>query len=103
MAGAAQADRAERDAGGSHSGSRYFRRDRPVGAIQTAAPSFRVEVSPINARDAGEIERALAVFARPSNRGLILATSPAAHVHHDLLGTLAARHKLPGIYFATFF
>jgi hypothetical protein len=72
------------------------------GAIQTAAPSFGVEVSPINVRDAGEIERAVAVFALSSNRGLILATSPAAYVHHNLIVTLAARHKLPAIYFARF-
>ena len=58
------------------------------GAIQTAAPSFGVEVSPINVRDAGEIQRAVAVFALSSNRGLILATSPAAYVHHDLIVTL---------------
>ena len=62
-----------------------------------------MEVSPINVRDAGEIERAVAVFALSSNRGLILATSPAAYVHHDLIVTLAARHKLPAIYFARFF
>jgi putative tryptophan/tyrosine transport system substrate-binding protein len=73
------------------------------GAIQTAAPLFGVEVSPINVRDAGEIERAVAVFALSSNRGLILTTSPAAYVHHDLIVTLAARHKLPAIYFARSF
>lgn len=50
------------------------------GSIQTAAPSFGVEVSPNNVRDAGEIQRAVAVFALSSNRGLILATSPAAYV-----------------------
>jgi putative ABC transport system substrate-binding protein len=64
------------------------------GAIQTAAPSFGVEVNPINVRDAGEIERAVAAFALSSNRGLILTTSPAAYVHHDLIVTLAARHKI---------
>jgi putative ABC transport system substrate-binding protein len=65
------------------------------GAIQTAAPPFGVEVSPINVRDAGEIERAVAAFALSSNRGLILTTSPAAYVHRDLIIALAARHKLP--------
>jgi hypothetical protein len=104
MAGAAQADRAERDAGGSHSGDPAISAGiGQWGAIQTAAPSFGVEVSPNNVRDAGEIQRAVAVFALSSNRGLILATSPAAYVHHDLIVTLAARHKFPSIYFARFF
>ena len=34
------------------------------GVIQSVAPSLRVEVSPVNVRDAGEIERAIAAFAR---------------------------------------
>ena len=74
------------------------------GAIQTAAPSFGVEVSPINVRDdAGDIERAVAAFARASNCGLILTGSAWAGVHRNLIITLAARHKLPAVYFERFF
>jgi putative ABC transport system substrate-binding protein len=66
--------------------------------IQTVAPSLRVEVSPINMGDAGEIERAVASFARTSNGGLIVPGSSLAVLHRDLIITLAARHKLPAIY-----
>ena len=78
MAGAAQADRAGRDAGGGPSG---YRRSRPgtgqFGAIQAVAPSLGVEVSPVDVRDAGEIERAVAAFARAPNGGLIVTASGA--------------------------
>ena len=67
--------------------------------IQTVAPSLRVEVNPINMRDAGEIERTVAVFARTSNGGLVVAGSGPAAFHRDLIVTLAERHKLPAIYF----
>jgi putative ABC transport system substrate-binding protein len=73
------------------------------GAIQTAAPSFGVEVSPVNMRDAGEIERAIADFARAANGGLILTAGPLASIHRELIVTLAARHKLPAIYFERYF
>jgi putative ABC transport system substrate-binding protein len=73
------------------------------GAIQSAAPSFGVELSPINVRDAGEIERAIAAFARSSNGGLILTASGLAMVHRDLIIALAARHKLPTIYYYRIF
>ena len=73
------------------------------GAIQTAAPSFGVEVSPVNLRDAGEIERDVAAFARSPNGGLILTASTLAVVHRDLIVTLAARHKLPAVYSSRFF
>jgi putative ABC transport system substrate-binding protein len=73
------------------------------GAVQTAAPSIGVEVSPINVRDAREIERTVAAFALSPNGGLVLTTSPAANVHRDLIVSLAARYKLPAIYFARFF
>ena len=68
------------------------------GAIQSVAPSFGVELSPVNVRDAAEIERAVAAFARSPNGGLILTGSGAANVHRDLIITLAARHKLPAVY-----
>ena len=73
------------------------------GAIQTAAPSVGVEVSPINMRDAGEIERAVTAFARASNGGLILTASTMSGFHRNLIITLAARHKLPAVYFERFF
>jgi putative ABC transport system substrate-binding protein len=69
------------------------------GAIQSVASSFGVEVSPVNVRDAGEIERAVTAFARSSNGGLIVTGSALAWVHRDLIVTLAARHKLPAVYF----
>ena len=67
-------------------------------AIQSVAPSLGVEVSPVNVRDAGEIERAVTAFARSSNGGLIVTASALAAVHRDLIITLAARHKLPAVY-----
>jgi len=67
--------------------------------IQSVAPSVGVEVSPINIGDAGEIERAVTAFARAANGGLIVAASALATVHRDLITTLAARHKLPAVYF----
>lgn len=72
-------------------------------AIQSAAPSFRVEVSAINVRDAGEIERTLTAFARVPNGGLIVTRSGLAHVHRDLIINLTARYKLPAIYFERVF
>src|SRR5262245_3900445 len=71
-------------------------------AIQSVAPSVGVEVSPINIpiniTDAAEIERAVSAFARSSNGGLIITASPLARVHIDLIIKLAARHKLPAVY-----
>jgi putative ABC transport system substrate-binding protein len=72
-------------------------------AIQTAAPSLSVEVNPVNMRDASEIERAIASFARSPNGGLILPGSGLAIVHRDLIIKLAARHKLPAVYYERFF
>ena len=73
------------------------------GAIQAVAPSFGVEVSPVDVRDAGEIERAVTAFARSSNGGLIVTGSALAVVHRDLIITLAARHRLPAVYSDRFF
>jgi ABC-type uncharacterized transport system substrate-binding protein len=73
------------------------------GAIQSVAPSFGVELTPINVRDAGEIERAVAAFARSTNGGLIVTGSPLTLAHRNLIVTLASRHKLPAIYFERFF
>jgi putative ABC transport system substrate-binding protein len=67
-------------------------------AIQSMAPSLGVEVIPVNVRDAPEIERAIAVFARSANGGLILTGSALSVAHRNLIVTLAARHKLPAVY-----
>jgi putative ABC transport system substrate-binding protein len=69
------------------------------GAIQSAAPSLGLAVTPVNVRDPGEIERAVAAFARTPNGGLIVTGSALAGVHRNLIITLAARHKLPAVYF----
>jgi putative ABC transport system substrate-binding protein len=68
-------------------------------AIQAVAPSLRVEVDPVNMRDAGEIERTIAAFARSSKGGLILTSGAPALLHRNLIITLAARHKLPAVYY----
>jgi putative ABC transport system substrate-binding protein len=69
------------------------------GAIQTVAPSLGVEAIPVNLRDVSEIERALATVARSGNGGLIVAAGGSASRHRNLIITLAARHKLPAVYF----
>jgi putative ABC transport system substrate-binding protein len=66
--------------------------------IQSVASSVGVEVSPVNVRDAGEIERAVTAFARSSNGGLIVTASGLSSVRRDLIIALAARHKLPAVY-----
>jgi len=72
-------------------------------AIQTAAMSLRAEVNPVEVGDAGEIERAIATFARSSNGGLIVTSNGFPELHRDLIITLAARHKLPAVYYERFF
>ena len=71
-------------------------------AIQSMAPSLKVELVPVSV-DAAEIERGLARFARSTERGLIVTASPLATVHRDLIVALAARHKLPAVYYERFF
>ena len=73
------------------------------GAIQSVAPSLRIEVSPVGVHDVPEIERAIAAHARSSNGGLIVTGSALAIVHRELIIALAARHKLPAVYFDSFF
>ena len=68
------------------------------GAIQTAAPSFGVDVTPIGLSDAAEIKRAVTAFAHSSNGGLIVTTSTLTVVHRDQIIALAARHRLPAVY-----
>ncbi len=69
-----------------------------LGAIQSVAPSFGVELSPIGVRDVGEIERGISTFARGSNGGLIVTATTQATVHRDLIIALTARHLLPAVY-----
>jgi putative ABC transport system substrate-binding protein len=68
------------------------------GAIQSAAPSLGMEASPINVRDAGEIERDIAPLAHSSNGGVVITPSPEALRHRELIIMLAARHRLPAVY-----
>ena len=74
------------------SGPAYF------AAVQSVAPSLGVDVSPVNVRDASEIEPALAAVARSANSGLIVTGSALVAVHRHRIIALAARHKLPAVY-----
>jgi putative ABC transport system substrate-binding protein len=67
--------------------------------IQYVAPSVRVEVSPIDVREVSAIEPALAAFTRSGNGGMIVSASPLSVLHRERIVALAARHKLPAVYF----
>jgi len=69
-----------------------------MGAIQSVAPSLGVELRPVEAREAGEIERAVTAFARFGNGGLIVLSGNASLAHRELIITLAAREGLPAVY-----
>jgi putative ABC transport system substrate-binding protein len=73
------------------------------GAIQSVASSLGVELTPVNVREPSEIDRVLAAFARSANGGLIVTTSGLASVHRELIITLAARYKLPTVYYRRYF
>jgi putative tryptophan/tyrosine transport system substrate-binding protein len=73
-----------------------------LGAIQSVAPSLGVELTPIGVGDPGQIERTVAAFARSSNGGLIVTASTSAIIHRELITTLAARNKLPAVYYTRF-
>ena len=73
------------------------------GAIQIMAPSLGIEVRPLNLHDASEIERTTTAFARSANGGLIVTGSAPANVYRNLIIELAARAKLPAVYFARYF
>jgi ABC-type uncharacterized transport system substrate-binding protein len=72
-------------------------------AVQAVAPSLGVELSPVDVRDAPEIERAVTAFAPSGNGGLIVTASPVANRYRDLIVTLAARHRLPAVYAFRYF
>ncbi len=71
--------------------------------IQSVATSTGIDVRPVNLRDAGEIERAITAFARTPNGGLVVTASALSVVHRDLIVALAARYKLPAVYYERFF
>jgi putative tryptophan/tyrosine transport system substrate-binding protein len=73
------------------------------GAIQAVAPSLKVELSPVDVRDAGEIESAVTAFAHSANGGLIVTPSALTTRYRDLIVALAARHKLPAVYANRYF
>jgi putative tryptophan/tyrosine transport system substrate-binding protein len=73
------------------------------GAMQSVAPSLGVELSPLQVRDNTEIERTVTAFARTPGGGIIVTGSALAIVHRNLIVTLAARHKLPAVYFERVF
>lgn len=73
------------------------------GAIQVVSSTFRVELRPIDVKDATEIERDITAFAQGPNGGLIVTGSPAAAVHRGLIIALAARHRLPAVYNSSFY
>jgi putative ABC transport system substrate-binding protein len=73
------------------------------GAVQIVAPSFGVQLSPVDMRDAGEIERGVAAFARGLNGGLIVTGGALAIVHRELIIALAARHRLPTVFPGRFY
>jgi putative ABC transport system substrate-binding protein len=98
MAGAAQRDRAGHDASGGLRDVAIGSGTSQFAVIQAVAPSLRVEVNPVNLHDAGEIERAIATFAHVPNGGLIMTSSASAIRYRELVIALAARHKLPAVY-----
>jgi len=67
-------------------------------AVQGAASSFGMEVTPIDVRDVGELQRTIAMFARGPTDGLIVLGGPAAIAHRHLIAELAARHRIPAVY-----
>jgi putative tryptophan/tyrosine transport system substrate-binding protein len=71
--------------------------------LQAVAPSLRVELVPLNVRDAGDIERTVAAFARSPTDGLIVTSSPLTAVHRGSIVTVATRHKLPAVYAFRYF
>jgi len=71
-------------------------------ALEAVAPSLRVELVPLNFRDASDVERAVGGFVRSSTDGLIVTSGPLAAVHRDAIVATAARHRLPAVYVSRF-
>jgi putative tryptophan/tyrosine transport system substrate-binding protein len=74
-----------------------------LGAIQSVAPSLRIELSPVAVNDAGDIERAITAMSRSPNGSLIIVGAPSIAVHRELIISLAARHRLPAVYPYSFY
>jgi putative tryptophan/tyrosine transport system substrate-binding protein len=74
-----------------------------LGAIMSVAPSARVEITPIDAREVSEIERAVAAFAREPNGSLIVVNGTSAEIHREPIIAVAARHRLPAVYYNRIF
>jgi putative ABC transport system substrate-binding protein len=74
-----------------------------LGALQVAAPSFGVELTPVDVRDGKVVERAVAAFAREPNGGLIVVAGTVAAVHRADIITLAAKHRLPAVYSSRYY
>ena len=72
-------------------------------AIQGAAPSFGVEVMPIDVRDGDELQRAVASFLRGPNDGLIVLGGPRSNAQRDLIAAMVAGHRIPAVYAARYF
>ena len=98
-----QTDCAKRETSGGPSGYCQGSGTSQFAAIQAVAPSLRVEIKPFNIRDTSEIERDIEAFAHSPDGGLIVTTGASATLHRDLIITLAARHKLPAVYYERFF
>jgi putative tryptophan/tyrosine transport system substrate-binding protein len=73
------------------------------GALQSAAPTFGVELTPVDVRDVSEIERGIAAFANSATGGLVVTGSELAAIHRDLIVEIAARYKLPAVYSDSYF
>jgi putative ABC transport system substrate-binding protein len=69
-----------------------------LGGLQSIAPALGVELRPIDSRDAIEIARAVATFAREPNGGLIVVGGARAVLHSEMIVKLAAQHRLPAVY-----
>jgi putative ABC transport system substrate-binding protein len=103
MAGVAQRNCTRRNTSGVLRDAAIAAGAGQLGAMQSVSPSVGVELTPIGMRDPGQIEQAIAAFARSPNGGLILTASALAPVYRDLIIRLAAQHKLPAAYYERYF
>jgi putative tryptophan/tyrosine transport system substrate-binding protein len=71
-------------------------------ALQAVAPALRVELVPLNVRDRAEIERTVAAFARAPTDGMVVTSGPLVALHREAIVTVAAKHKLPAVYYSRF-
>ena len=73
------------------------------GAVQAVAPSLGIDIIPVNIHESGEVERTLAGLAASTRGGVIVTGSALAVLNRELIVTLAARHKLPAVYYERLF